>query len=184
VACNENELLARIKNGFPRLVLLENCFRGPATEEYVQKLTGHHRDLRVAVWSTQAVKPVIAARFILAGAESYFSLRDIGEDIAGILGRIVAGRRYCPADVKAVVDSDTYFPDMRGKLTMRETEVAKLCAVGWKNREIAKMLGISVATVKLHKVNIYRKCGGNTLVDILRYALTQGLIRPEDLGDF
>jgi DNA-binding NarL/FixJ family response regulator len=182
VARDENELMGRTKNSFPWLALVEDCFRGPATEEYVQKLAGRYRDLRIAVWSAQEVKPVTAARFILAGAESYFSLREAGEDIAGILGRIAAGRRYCPAEVKAVVDSDTYFPGMKGKLTMRETEVVKLSTTGRKNREIAEMLGISVATVKLHKVNIYRKCGGNTPVDILRYALTQGLIRPEDLG--
>jgi DNA-binding NarL/FixJ family response regulator len=181
---NENELQARIKNGFPRLVLLENCFRGPATEEYVQKLAGRYRDLRIAVWSAQAVKPVIAARFILAGAESYFSLRDTGEDVAGILGRIAAGRRYCPADVMAVLGSNTYFPDMKGKLTVREIEIIKLSVTGRKNREIADTLGVTVPTVKLHKVNIYRKCGGNTPVDILRYGLMQGVIRPEDLGDF
>jgi DNA-binding NarL/FixJ family response regulator len=184
VVRNENELMARIKSGFPRFVLLENCFRGQGTEEFILRLVKGNRDMRIAVWSAQAVKPVIAARFILAGAESYFSLRDREEDIAGILGRIAAGRRYCPAEVKRVAESSTYFPDMKGKLTAREREVIKLSVTGRDNRGIAEVLGITVPTVKLHKVNIYRKCGGNTAVDILRYGLMQGVIRPEDLGDF
>jgi DNA-binding NarL/FixJ family response regulator len=136
------------------------------------------------VWSAQVVKPVIAARFILAGAESYFSLRGTGEDVAGALGLIAAGKRYCPAEVQAIAESGTYFPDMRGKLTMREIEVIKQSISGRKNREIAEALGIAAATVKMHKVNIYRKCGGNTPVDILRYGLRQGVIGLEDLGDF
>jgi DNA-binding NarL/FixJ family response regulator len=143
-----------------------------------------HRDVRIAVWSAQAVQPVIAARFVLAGAESYFSLRSTGEDVAGILGRIAAGRRYCPAEVQAVVESNTYVPDMKGKLTMRETEVIKLSVSGQSNREIGEVLGITEPTVKMHKVHIYRKCGGNTPVDMLRYGLREGVIRPEDLGNF
>jgi DNA-binding NarL/FixJ family response regulator len=142
-----------------------------------------NRDLRIAVWSAQAVQPVIAARFILAGAESYFSLRDTEEHIAAVLNRIATGRRYCPAEVKMIVESDTYFPDMKGKLTRREIELIKVSITRQSNRAIADALGISVATVKQHKVNIYRKCGGNTPVELLRYGLRQGVIRPEDLGD-
>jgi DNA-binding NarL/FixJ family response regulator len=183
VAHNENELLARMKNSFPRFVLLENCFRGQGTEELILRTVRQNRDLRIAVWSAQAVKPVIAARFILAGAESYFSLRDTEERIAGILGRIAAGRRYYPAEVKTVVESNTYFPDMKGKPTMREREIIKLSVTGWNNKRIAEVLDITIPTVKLHKVHIYRKCGGNTPVDILRYGLMQGVIRPEDLED-
>jgi DNA-binding NarL/FixJ family response regulator len=176
---NENELLAGIKN-YPRFVFLENCFRGQGTEEFILRLVKRDRDMRIVVWSAMAVKPVIAARYILAGAESYFSLRD--RDIADIVKLIAGGRRYCPPDVKAVIESDTYFPDMTGKLTLREIEIIKLAVTRRKNREIADALGISVATVKFHKARIYRKCGGNTPVDILRYGLVQGVIRPEDIG--
>jgi DNA-binding NarL/FixJ family response regulator len=183
-ARNETELLNRMKNGFPRFVLLEHCFRGQGTEEFIMRAVKKKRDIRIAVWSAQAIKPVIAARFILAGAESYFSLRDTEENITGILGRIAAGRRYCPAEVKEVVKSDTYFPDLKGKLTVRETEIIKLSVTGRNNRAIADVLGISMPTVKLHKVNIYRKCGGNTPVDLLRYGLMQGVIRLEDLEGF
>jgi DNA-binding NarL/FixJ family response regulator len=180
-AHNENELLAGIKN-HPRFVFLENCFRGPGTEEFILRLVKRDRDVRIAVWSAMAVKPVIAARYILAGAESYFSLRDPDKNIADIVKLIAGGRRYCPPDVQAVIESDTYFPDMRGKLTLRETEIIKLSITRKNNREIAGALGISTATVKFHKAGIYRKCGGNTPVDILRYGLAQGIILPEDIG--
>jgi hypothetical protein len=67
-AHNENELLAGIKN-YPRFVFLEHCFRGPGTEDLILRLVKRDRDMRIAVWSAMAVKPVIAARYILAGAE-------------------------------------------------------------------------------------------------------------------
>jgi DNA-binding CsgD family transcriptional regulator len=54
-------------------------------------------------------------------------------------------------------------------LTPREREVIKLCVNKQSNREIAAALGVKPTTVKAHKMRIYRKCGGNTPVDILRY---------------
>jgi DNA-binding NarL/FixJ family response regulator len=180
-ACNEDELVAGIKNRYPRLVFLENCFRVTGTEELIPRLVKLDGDLRIAVWSAAAVKPVIAARYLLAGAESYFSLRETEGDMADILKVIAAGKRYCPSDVKAVLNSATYFPDIKGKLTMRETEIVKLSITGKNNREIGDMLGISPSTVKSHKASIYRKCGGNTPIDILRYGLTEGIIRLDDL---
>jgi DNA-binding NarL/FixJ family response regulator len=179
---NENELLAGIKTMYPRFVFLENCFRGQGTEEFILRTVKRDRDVRIVVWSAVAVKPVIAARYVLAGAESYFSLRDREEKIADILKALITGRRYCPPDVKAVIDSDTYFPNMTGKLTLRETEIVKLSITGRNNREIADTLGIRTSTVKTHKASIYRKCGGNTAIDILRYGLKEGVIRSEDFG--
>jgi DNA-binding NarL/FixJ family response regulator len=180
-ARDENELLGRLRTGYPRLVFLEECFRGQGTEEFVQRTVRRNPDIRIAVWSARAVRPRIAARFILAGADSYFSLRDTDENLVGILGRIVRGRGYCPAEVKAIAESDTYFPDMDGKLTPRERQIVKLSAAGQSNREMAGALGIRLSTVKLHKANIYRKCGGSTAVDILRYGLSRGIICAEDL---
>jgi DNA-binding NarL/FixJ family response regulator len=181
-ARNENELLAGIKTRYPRFVFLENCFRGQGTEEFISRTARRNGDIHIAVWSAVAVNPVIAARYILAGAESYFSLRDREEKIGDVLRAVVSGRRYCPGEVKAVLDSDTYFPDMTGRLTMRETEIIKLSVTEKKNREIAERVGISVSTVKSHKRRIYRKCGGSTVVDILRYGLKEGVILPEDIG--
>jgi DNA-binding NarL/FixJ family response regulator len=181
-AHNEHELLDGIRNNYPRFVFLENCFRGTGTEEFILRTVKRDREVRIVVWSAMAVKPVIAARYILAGAESYFSLREREENIADILKVIVTGRRYCPTEVQAVIDSDTYLPDIQGKLTLREMEIIKLSVIKRNNREIADMLGICVSTVKTHKARLYRKCGGNTSIDILRYGLTQGVIRPEDIG--
>jgi DNA-binding NarL/FixJ family response regulator len=181
-AHNEHELQTGIKSSYPRFVLLENCFRGLGTEEFILRMVKWNRDVRIAVWSAMAVKPVLAARYILAGAESYFSLRDTEGNIADIIKAIAAGRRYCPFDVKAIIDSDTYFPDMKGRLTMREIEIIKLSITGQNNRAIANMLGIRISTLKTHKASIYRKCGGNTSMDILRYGLKEGVIRPEDIG--
>jgi DNA-binding NarL/FixJ family response regulator len=182
IAENDGELINGIKTNYPRFVFLENCFHEQTTEEYILRLIKRHRDLRIVVWSASKVKPVIAARYILAGAESFFSLRDTDENIRDVLKRIIAGQQYYPAEVETIIDTGSYMPTIGGELTIREIEVLKLCIGGWNNQVIAETLGIKFHTVKAHKLHIYRKCGGNTPIDILRYGLQQGIITPEDLG--
>jgi DNA-binding NarL/FixJ family response regulator len=179
-AANDNDLTAKIKAAFPRFVFLEHCFHGHGTDSFVQRLTHYNQNARIVVWTAAEVKPLAAARFILAGAESFFSLRDTDSNIETIICRIAGGRRYCPADVETELEKDCAFPVIGEELTRREIEIMKMSVEGKTNQQIGDTLSVSVHTVKYHKANIYRKCGGNTPVDILRNGLIRGIIHTED----
>src|SRR4026209_1683934 len=56
----------------------------------------------------------------------------------------------------------------------RETEVLRLIAAGYSNKEIAAQLELSVKTVEVHKANASRKLGLKGRIDIVKYALLQG----------
>ena len=45
------------------------------------------------------------------------------------------------------------------RLTAREREIAILVAGGLSNKEIARKIGISEGTVKIHLYNVYQKLG-------------------------
>jgi DNA-binding NarL/FixJ family response regulator len=181
IAHEDQSLKERIASGYPRFVLLENCFHEQATEEYVLRLVRRYRGLRIVVWSASAVKPITVARYILAGAESFFSLRDKETPVTDILDRIRAGGYYYPAEVEEVIGEGSYSPVFEGELTLREIETVRLCVEGKNTRDIAATLGVKPSTVKAHKLHIYRKCGGNTPLDMLRYALSRGIISLEDI---
>ncbi len=51
---------------------------------------------------------------------------------------------------------------------------------GKSNKEIGEALSVTVHAVKYHKANIYRKCGGNKGVDILRDGIKRGIINFDD----
>ena len=180
VVGNDNDLAVKIKAVFPRFIFLEHCFHGYGTDAYIQKMVKHNRSMNITVWAASEVKPITAARYIAAGAESFFSLRDTDSNIQTIIFRITRGRQYYPADVEAVLDRDCAYPAIGEELTRREIEIIKLSVSGQTNQEIADVLSLTLSTVKFHKANIYRKCGGNTTVDILRNGLIRGIIRAED----
>jgi len=61
-------------------------------------------------------------------------------------------------------------------LTSREKEVLQMVSEGRGNKEIADLLCISVKTVEGHKENIKKKIGARDAIDLLRYAISKGLI--------
>ena len=182
VAATDGDLTAKIKSASPRFIFLEHCFHGHGTDSFILRMVRRNRNLRIAVWAASEVRPITAARYIAAGAESFFSLRDKEEHISTILKRIAEGQPYCPADVEAELDRDYAHPVIGAELTRREIEVIKLTITGKTNEQIGDALGLTVHTVRFHKGNIYRKCGGNTPVDILRNGLIKGIIHQDDFS--
>ena len=64
-------------------------------------------------------------------------------------------------------------------LTNRETEVLKLIAEGYRNRQIADLLGISVKTVERHRANLMKKLDLHSGASLTAFALENGLICSE-----
>jgi DNA-binding NarL/FixJ family response regulator len=65
-----------------------------------------------------------------------------------------------------------------GPLTSREREIVQLLAEGNSGNQIASRLGITIKTVGSHRTHIARKLGVKSRVDIVRYAMRNGLMMP------
>lgn len=63
-------------------------------------------------------------------------------------------------------------------LSERETDTLKLLAAGHAARDIATTLGISVRTLETYRARAMEKLGLKTRVDIIRYAVQRGWLRP------
>ncbi|WP_298303717.1 response regulator transcription factor [uncultured Erythrobacter sp.] len=100
---------------------------------------------------------------LAAGAAGYV-LKDteIG-DLRSAIEQVMDGRSAVPLDlVSAAMNSDsqaTASGDLSTILTGREQEVVELVAEGLTNKEIARELDISPATVKVHVERLIAKLG-------------------------
>lgn len=65
----------------------------------------------------------------------------------------------------------------RETISDRESEVLRLIAVGYSNKEIATKLALSVKTVEVHKANAMRKLALTGRIDIVKYAVLQGWLQ-------
>ena len=67
-------------------------------------------------------------------------------------------------------------------LTPREIDVLRLVALGYTNPQMASELRISVRTVETHREGLMAKLGMHTRVELVRYALEQGLLEMVAAG--
>lgn len=65
-----------------------------------------------------------------------------------------------------------------GPLTARERETLQLIAEGRTNKQVAKILGISLKTVETHRGNLMRKLDLHSASDLTRYAIRNHIIEP------
>jgi DNA-binding NarL/FixJ family response regulator len=66
----------------------------------------------------------------------------------------------------------------RETITPREREIIQLLAEGHSNKAVATKLGISVKTAETHRATIMRKLGASSVVEIVRYAIRNGIAQP------
>jgi DNA-binding NarL/FixJ family response regulator len=118
-----------------------------------------------------------------AGALGYVLKRVAAEELINAIRVVAAGGVYLdPTLAGKVVRGYVGTPRLRGapqsnNLSERETEVLRLVAWGYTNKEIAAYLNLSVKTVETHKSNLMEKLDLKSRVEIVRYALRQGWLR-------
>ena len=61
-------------------------------------------------------------------------------------------------------------------LTAREREVVQLLAEGKSNKQIATLLGLTVATAQTHRASIMRKLHISSIAELVRYAVRNKII--------
>jgi len=89
----------------------------------------------------------------------------ISPEISGkIIGAYLQGKK----PVRPTTSWDT--------LTQREKGILKLIAEGYKNKEIADFLCISVKTVEKHRANLMQKLDLHNISDLTALAIERGLI--------
>ena len=74
-----------------------------------------------------------------------------------------------------VAERDENLQSVRS-LSAREREIVHLLAEGNSNKDVASALGISVRTAEAHRASILRKLGLDSIAELVRYAVRNGII--------
>lgn len=109
-----------------------------------------------------------------AGATRHVPCRASAEDLIHAIKFAAGHGNGAPG---AETPSPDGYGESRGHLSEREAQVLQLIAQGHSNKEIAVQLAVSAKTVETYKLRLMEKLDLHTRVDIVRYALQQGLLR-------
>jgi DNA-binding NarL/FixJ family response regulator len=122
-------------------------------------------------------------KLLEAGASGYVLKRSAADTLIQAIRMVAAGGVYLdPAIAGKVVGSLLGKPVVVGdptaaELSERETDVVRLIAQGYSNKEIATLLNLSVKTVETYKARAMEKIGLDSRVAIVRYALQRGWLQ-------
>lgn len=120
-----------------------------------------------------------------AGATGYVLKRAVTEELVHAVRTVAAGGSYLDPTVAGNFISSYLNQEAPGgkasasELSERESQVLRLIAWGYSNKEIGWKLDISVKTVDTYKLRLMEKLDLRSRTDIVRYALRQGLLQDE-----
>jgi len=175
------EGIQRVEELQPDIVLLDLRMPEMGGLEVLQKLRENQTTIPVVMLTTSNDEADLI-KSLRSGAQGYL-LKDMEPDeLVSALRDIENGKNVVAQDLTdalaRMVQGDTKVADEEGpfsELTPREMEILCLLAEGQSNKLIARNLGISDGTVKLHVKAILRKLGIHSRVEAAVIAVEQGL---------
>lgn len=179
-AADAREMLDQVR---PDVLLLASP---PATPECLKlayaSMSRHGKPSVVLLTRTKDPSRLLA--FLDAGACGYVLQSSKPEYLLDAIFRAAAGRRFIDPSfsdnvAELVLASTESIPpaSTARRLSRREQTVLQHVAAGHTNRAIAKLLGIAITTVETYQWRLREKLGLTTRVDVVRYAVSTGLLR-------
>lgn len=120
---------------------------------------------------------------VKAGAIGYLLKDTQSDELRHAIKAAAAGQVQLSPQAAARLMREVRTPESPESLTDRETEVLRLLAGGYANKEIARELIIGEKTVKTHVSNILAKLGVQSRTQAALYAVRIGLVPSPPEGN-
>ena len=162
----------------PQVVLMDLSMPGTDGVEATRQVRARFPRTNVVVLTTYCDDDSIIGA-LQAGALGYLTKDATRAEIGRAVHAAAAGQAVLAPEVQqrllaAATRAAARPPGDDRDLTPRESEVLRLIAAGRSNREIARALVVSEATIKTHVNRIFAKTGSRDRAQATRYAYTHG----------
>jgi two-component system, NarL family, response regulator NreC len=157
----------------PNVLILDLNMPGRPSLEALEEMRTASPGTEVVVLTMQQ-EPAFARRALQQGVLGYVLKEAAEDELVQAVRSAAAGETYLQPALGAKLAAEPEAP--ADDLSERETEVLRLIALGHTNAEIAERLYISVRTVETHRAHIQQKLGVSTRAELVRCALSRGLV--------
>jgi len=171
-ADNGREALQQFRTHRPDITLMDLQMPGMSGLDAISAIRGEHPEARIIVLTTYS-GDVQALRALKAGARAYLLKDALDLELLDTIRSVHAGRKTMSAEISYQLAEHA----TDEALTATEVRVLSLISEGKANKEIAKRLSTSEATVKGQVRNILAKLGARDRTHAAMIALRRGIIQ-------
>lgn len=166
----------------PDLVLMDLSMPRVHGFEAIKEIKKQNRDIKIVALTVHKRDEYILAT-LQSGADGYILKDASHSELVTAIKNVLQGKHYLSPEISGKVINGY----LAGKetlktqsawdtLTQREREILKLIAEGYKNKEVADYLYISLKTVEKHRSNLMKKLDLHNVAALTAYAMEKGLV--------
>ena len=178
-ASNGKEAILKASRTKPDIAIVDYALPLVNGAEVTRQIRARSRKTEVPILTMHATEAAINES-LKAGARGYVVKTDARQHILAAIEALAAHRPYFTPQISEVL-LESFVKSLSGEqtvLTRRERGVVQLIAEGHTNKEIAKLLGISLKTVETHRAAIMHKLHVSSLAALVRFAVRNKVVEP------
>jgi two-component system response regulator NreC len=157
----------------PNVLILDLNMPGRSSLEAIPEMRRASPKTEIVVLTMQQ-EPAFARQALRLGVLGYVLKEAADDELVQAVRSAARGETYLQPALGAKLAAEP--ESTEADLSERETEVLRLIALGHTNVEIAEKLYISVRTVETHRAHIQQKLGVSSRAELVRNALSRGLV--------
>jgi two-component system response regulator NreC len=158
----------------PDVLILDLNMPGRASLDAIPQMRKTSPKTRIVVLTMQK-ESAFARQALQLGVLGYVLKEAADDELVQAVRSAAAGETYLQPALGAKLAAEP--EGAASDLSVRETDVLRLIALGHTNAEIAEQLYISVRTVETHRAHIQQKLGVSSRAELVRSALSRGLVK-------
>jgi len=166
----------------PDLMLMDLSMPRMNGIEAIKEIKKRNPEIKILVLTVYKTEEYVLAS-LQAGADGYILKEANHSEFLLAIKNVLMGKNYLSPEISGKVIEGYLKGQQRqapvtiwDTLTSREREILKLVGEGYKNREIADDLCISLKTVEKHRENLMKKLDLHTASALTSYAIEKGLV--------
>jgi two-component system response regulator NreC len=169
----------------PDLILMDLSMPRMNGMDAIREIKKRFAETKILVLTVHKTEEYILAT-LKAGADGYILKDSTHTELVSAVKNVLGGKHYISPGISEKVIKG-YLEGRKTlktkssweTLTQREREILKLIAEGYKNKEIADDLCISVKTVEKHRANLMEKLNLHNVQALTAFAIERGLVSRE-----
>ena len=164
----------------PDLVIMDISMPNLNGIDATRKIIGEMGDVKIIALSIHSSRHFVA-EMLKAGASGYILKECLFDELVEAIKTVLNGGTYLSPKITGVVIDDyvkrlsTQYQPEGPVLNEREREVLQFLSEGKSTKQIAVQLHVSAKTIESNRRNIMDKLGINSVAELTKYAVREGL---------